>query len=131
MLAIVAFVLEVSPLGKPKYSSHIAFAGNFGEGRTLIHEGDTVIHSGSSREKYKEQREKQKPDSCRGEIIEKPIFSNNELPANNTNQNNSKIGLWDWNGFERDEPRPRIKSLSDITKKLINRRSGRPKRKNI
>jgi len=31
MLAIMGFVLEVSPLGKPKYDSRITFSGQFGE----------------------------------------------------------------------------------------------------
>ena len=138
MLSIVAFVLEITPLGKPKFESHMAFAGKFGE-RTdpVIHQGDTVIRA-DKKHKNQQEKDRARPEGKRTQILEQQsLFPREGLPANNTNQNQNATGIWEWNGFNRDAPRPKIRSLeeagNDARKRqgIAPRRTGRPKRKNI
>ena len=138
MLAVIAFTMEVSPLGKPKYSSRISFSGYFGQGKELIHEGDTVIKARSPKEQFKEQREKQKPSLGRADITQQmSLFSPNDLPANNTNKNSNRVGLWAWPDFDRDGKKPNARSLAlagEVARQrtgLRPRMGGRPRRKNI
>jgi len=138
MLAVIAFTMEVSPLGKPKYSSRICFSGHFGAGQELIHEGDTVIRARSPKEQAKEQREKQKPTMGRADATQQAsLFSSNDLPASNTNKNSGRIGIWAWPGFSRDEKKPDVRSLAlagEVARRRVGlrpRMGSRPRRKNI
>lgn len=139
MLSIVAFVMEVTPLGKPKYDSHIAFSGKIGERiDALLHEGDTVINNDKKLDIAAQKREKSRPSMSRTETVEKKsLTAPSDLPANHTTRE-SKVGLWSWPGFGHDAPRPKVRTLTeaenDAKQRLgigVGRRAGRPNRKNI
>ncbi len=138
MLSVVAFILESTPLGKPKIETGIRFSGKLGE-RTdpMIGVGDTVVHADVAY-RAKEERDMKKPLQNRTEVMEqKSLFgSTSDLPANHI-QKESQVGLWAWEGFGHDRPRPKVRTLyesqNDARKRLglAPRRSGRPRRKNI
>lgn len=140
MLSVVAFVLEATPLGKPKYETDIVFSGKFGERKeALIHEGDLVIQSNTARHR-EHQRNRMKPAGNRTEIIEQKSLLGtdaNELPANHISSV-SQPRPWAWDGFMHDAPRPKVRTLSqaeDEARARIGlspkRRTSRPQRKNI
>lgn len=143
MLAMVGFTLEVSPLGKPKYSSRIQIAGRFGEGAMPeIYPGDTVIHPQKKQKEIgKQLREKVRPTMNRtanvGEEQLTLFGSKSDLPAYNTNNKRGPVKPWAHPGFLRDEPAPRVRTLGeasdDARSRLgIRRRiAGMPRRKNI
>lgn len=122
MLAIVAFTMEVTAFGQPKFDSKIAFAGNFGEKSTEIFPGDTVIHN-RSKDSLKEISQHQKPDGGRTRTIEQQELFPSNLPASNLRASETKI--WSWDGFNRDKPR------SESNKGLSGRKGSKPRRKNI
>lgn len=139
MLSVVAFILENTPLGKPKFETSIRFSGKLGE-RTdpMIGVGDTVVHA-DVKHHIKEEKEKKKPSQNRAQIMEQQSLfgSPNSLPANHIHRE-SKVGLWSWEGFiQNDKPRPKVRTLgqaqNDARRRqgLAPRRSGRPRRKNI
>ena len=138
MLSIVAFVMEVTPLGKPKYDSHIAFSGNIGERvDAILHEGDTVVNNNKKHDLATQKREKSRPTMTRTETVEKKsLTSPSDLPANHTSRETS-VGLWAWPGFGHDAPRPKVRTLTEAEKEaksrlgMGGRRSSRPNRKNI
>jgi replicative DNA helicase len=138
MLSVIAFVMEVTPLGRPKFDIGIAFSGQFGEKLgTEIHEGDTVVYGKRPQELHKEQRNRSKPDMGRDKLRDDGLIkSGHELPANHIH-NQKQVGLWSWPGFMRDEPKPRVRSLSeaenDARKRigLAPHRGSRPRRKHI
>jgi len=143
MLAMVGFTLEVSPLGKPKYSSRIQISGRFGEGAgPEIYPGDTVIHPAKKRkDKEKEIRDKVRPSMNRTETVggeQMSLFGGNaDLPAHNTNRNSNAVKPWRHDGFLKDQPRHRVRTLGEAESQAKNRlgirkrMGGRPKRKNI
>lgn len=143
MLAMIGFTLEVSPLGKPKYSSRIQIAGRFGEGAMPeIYPGDTVIHPQKKQKEIgKQLREKVRPTMNRttnvGEEQLTLFGSKSDLPAYNTNNKRGPVKPWAHPGFLRDEPAPRVRTLGeasdDARSRLgIRRRiAGMPRRKNI
>jgi replicative DNA helicase len=136
MLSIVAFALEITPLGKPKYSSYFAFSGQFGEKTdAIIHKGDTVIKTDSPTSKR--QREQSRPTNNRSEMMEQQsLFSRESLPANHMH-NDNQTGIWKWEGFNRDAPRPKVRTLQQAENDARQRRgispkrTSRPRRKNI
>lgn len=135
MLAIMGFTMEVSPIGKPKWSAGIAFSGRIGE-RTMpdIHEGDTVIHA-DKKYKIQDEKDKLRPGMDRWTEVADEI-SDTSLPAANTSRD-SQVRLWSWDGFMRDEPAPRVRTLSEASREarrrmgIRPRMAGRPHRKNI
>jgi replicative DNA helicase len=136
MLSIVAFVLETTTWGKPQFDTNIAFCSYFGEGKTLVHEGDTVVEGRDKNISIKEQRERTKP--AMGRDIEASgqmnLFKSHELPGNHI-QTENQVQAWSWPGFLKDDPKPRVRSLSeageDARKRmgLSPRRGGKPRRK--
>lgn len=134
MLSIVAFVLEVTPFGKPKYTTQIAFTGRMGEkSEPDVHEGDLVMKP-EPKKAVREQRETTRPasrDMTRQTVLENP----QGLPAAHTNHNQPK--LWEHPGFLRDQPAPTVRTLGQAGQDaktrlgLSPRRGGRPSRKNI
>jgi hypothetical protein len=136
MLAIVGFILEKTVLGKPKYDIGIAFAGRIGENREPeIFQGDLVIKN----QKPEDTRDHSRPNTDRtagvggGKLL--PITG--ELPANHANES-GQVGLWDWPGFSRDSPKPKLLTLSEsenAAKKRLGlwkpRSAIKPRRKNI
>ena len=140
MLSIMAFVMEATPLGKPKYEIGIAFSGQFGERvDAFIHEGDTVIYGQNKKDVFKEQREKNKPQANRDQLGQDKsvIRHENQLPANNLQEPPKEPGLWAWPGFSHDAPKPATRSLGEASQNARQRlglspvRGSRPRRKNI
>lgn len=131
MLSVLGFTLEVTPLGKPKYDTGIAFSGRFGEGaEVLIHEGDTVMHSRDRKEKQKTEREKQKPTGGRDSVVNKNaslLGGSKSLPASNTHGGRESIGLWTWPGFGSDSPKPRVRTLKEAERDASSRLGLRPR----
>lgn len=140
MLALVAFTLEDTPFGKIKHRVDIAFTGNFGERiDALVSEGDLVIKR-DRKDEVESSRNKTRPEMNRTEVFsEKGTFLNHDggLPANHVKTEQDNVGLWVWEGFSRDKPRPKVRSFRQATKDSekrlgISRRNvGKPKRKNF
>jgi len=117
MLALVAFQLEFTEFGKPKFSSHIAFSGNIGEiisAQPAV--GDLVVHNPFyMKEHFKKSADEHKPELNRTQgvvpdtdkLIRDPVAD--KMPAANTNKSSQKVGTWSWPGFERDAPPPQQK----------------------
>jgi hypothetical protein len=137
MLSIVAFVLEITPLGKPKYSSYFAFSGKIGEKTDALAGPGDVVVQGGSRNQQREQKERVKPQGNRSELMEQQsLFPKENLPAAHTHAGH-KPGVWKWDGFNRDTPRPKTRTIEEAGREarqrqgISPRRTGRPRRKNI
>jgi len=141
MLSVVAFVLEATPLGKPKWETDIAFSGQFGERKqAIVHQGDLLVQQTNASQNRKKQRDKTRPTGKRTDVMEQQSLLGNEhsgMPANHTNRA-GQPKTWSWDGFNRDEPKPRVRTLSEAeedararTGLSSRRRAGRPRRKNI
>lgn len=136
-LAVVAFTLEATPFGKPRFMTNIAFTGRIGEKVDVdIHEGDTVVRS-DKRYKIQEEKDNKRPSMSRWSTVadEMSITGSKSLPAAHTNE--VSAGRWAWPGFLRDEPAPRVRTLreaGDDARRRLGlrpRRVGKPRRKNI
>mgnify|MGYP001602090489 FL=1 len=138
MLALVGFTLEKTPLGHPIYTTGITFSGQFGEKISSdVGQGELIINTNKkidAKEAHKPQ-----PNRTSGIVQERRVIgSNNSLPANNTNKSNM-VKLWSWDGFGRDEERPKVRSLSEAFSeaekrmglRTSNRNGGKPRRRNI
>lgn len=138
MLSIVAFTMEVTPLGKPKHDTNIAFSGQFGEKTQMEFDQGDLVFKRDNRENHKKTREKSRPEGKRTQVMEQQSLfgSPADMPGHNLNKA-SQPKPWSWEGFNRDAPRPRVRTLSeaesDARKRtgLSPRRGGRPRRKNI
>lgn len=143
MLAMVAFTMEVSPLGKPKYSSRIQIGGRFGEGAgPSIHEGDTVIYPADKRkQEYDKLKDRLRPNTSRTETVggdQMTLFGGtSNLPAHNMNANSNGVKPWLNPGFSTDGSAPQVRTIGEAGNQAKNRMgirrrlAGRPKRKNI
>jgi replicative DNA helicase len=139
MLSIMAFTMELTPIGKPKYESHVVFSGRMGERiDPEIGKGDTVIHADRSHMNSKE-KDKRRPGMSRTETMEQQSLfrGQGDLPANHTHRESS-VGVWRWDGFGYDKPKPKVRTLreaeNDARKRMglaPVRRGGIPRRKNI
>lgn len=137
MLSIVAFVLESTPIGKPRIDSSIVFTGYFGEGKDSLVEGNSFVIKPDTKEKMAEEKEKHRPSRRSLDQEQQSLFkSQKDLPANHTHRD-TKPGIWKWDGFFRDEPKPQTRTLSqaegDARKKqgFAPYRGSKPRRKNI
>lgn len=137
MLSIVAFVLESTPIGKPRMDSSIAFTGYFGEGKSNILEDGGLVIRPDVKQKTTEEKNRHRPDSRSiGEEKTSLLKSQKELPANHVSRD-TKPGIWNWNGFLRDEPKPKTRTLSEAEADARKRqglsplRGSKPRRKNI
>lgn len=136
MLACVAFTLEQTPFGKPLYSSHIAFSGNFGDSIPTAEPGETIIKPDPAFNKR--ERETHRPSMNRTEVVERTslLEVGKRLPANHTTSGR-QISLWSYSGSEDPGNAPRTRSLNEAEKDARRRqgikpkKAGRPKRKNI
>jgi hypothetical protein len=137
MLSVVGFVLEATPLGKPRFDTHIGFTGYFGE-RTIpeVHQGDTVI---SVPKKEGEERKRLRPEMARTANLQTTSLLGvaKEMPGAHI-QSPKQLALWDYPGWSVDAPKPRVRSLSEAeadarkrTGFLTQRIASRPRRKNI
>jgi len=119
-LALVAFTLEKTPFGKPKYDNTIAYSPGIG----LI-DGDTGKHISA---------ESHKPQSGRADFANVNTISKPDLPAAHTNKE-AGVKIWNWPGFGHDAPRPKSRSMqqaSNDARKRIGmspRRPSAPKRR--
>lgn len=138
MLAIIGFVMESTPLGNPKFQVNIAFSGQFGQNHlTPIHEGDTVL-TNNSIERVKQKKNKSRPYMNRTSTIEQSVLlgASGGMPGSHI-RSGSQVSLWDWPGFSRDTPRPKVRSLTEAEndarygRSNRPRRASRPQRKNI
>ena len=111
MLSLVAFELEMTGFGKPKYNAHIAFSGHFGERvEPVLYEGEMVIKQDEQYTRA-QRANQQKPQTGRAKEVEpnNSILESNsdKLPATNTTrQPEQGVRLWSWPGFNRDAPKP-------------------------
>jgi hypothetical protein len=137
LLSVIGFVLEATPLGKPRYATNISFTGYFGE-RIMpeIHQGDTVINVPK---KEGEERKRLRPEMSRTAPLQPTTLLGvqKEMPGAHI-QSPKQLGLWDWPGRLEDAPRPRVRSLSEAesdarkrTGFMMPRLASRPRRKNI
>ena len=109
MLSIVAFDLTMSSYGKPKYDSHIAFSGKFGEGgqydgMNTIKQDPAYLQS--------QKAEQQRPSLTRNQEFNKQqnLFPNQEdkLPAANLQKARQvRPRVWSWPGQAADKPAPK------------------------
>jgi replicative DNA helicase len=101
-LAFVAFALEKSQLGHPTYSPHLAIAGKFGDNSRI--EGVSYVN----------EAQKHRPSVKRAAFAQEnaKIFPSEygELPAWNTSHE-TNVGVWRWDEFSRDGPKPQTRSL--------------------
>jgi hypothetical protein len=138
MLAVVGFILEATPLGKPRYDANIAFSGYFGEAKDpLIHEGDLVVQGKSRKEVEKERRNHSKPEMNRTEMVEQTsLLGTHNMPGNHLTSAR-QLRLWSWPGFDSDAPAPRVRTLTQAEREakrrigLSPRGGSRPRRKNV
>lgn len=130
MLALVAFTLETTDFGKPKFSIDFAFSGKIGE---KVEAQDLPGWVKVKSDRKVDEGAKHRPDLKRAEGFEnekKPIFSTSQgLPAKNTTRDTGGVKLWTWPGFSRDEPRP-TSSVRSV-RNGMSVRVLKPKRKNI
>jgi len=131
MLSVVAFTMELTPFGKPKYSADIAFSGQFGE-KSLPDQDISLTMKSDER-----QKPNSKPEMSRTVGIEKTslLGVNQEMPGAHLVRETS-VGLWYWPGFGHDQPRPKIRSLAQAERDAqmkfgLRPRIKKPQRKNI
>lgn len=136
MCALVAYVLEASPFGRPRYSTHVALSGYFGERLTpLAADGDLVVRDDPAHRR-EVARDRTRPDLGRSEsMVQQHLFRDKNLPAANTRRETT-VRTWNWDGFLRDEPNRAGRGIPDSTstRKRLGfspRRTRRPGRKHI
>jgi hypothetical protein len=119
-LALVAFVLEESEFGKPKYDPYIAHSA---------HRLGDIMESKEAEEKSKQEgrtavfADVGPGGSSSRSILSRP--SSSGLPASHTSDRIEQTRIWSWPGFSADLPpptRPRPRTPN---------RPGRPKRNNF
>lgn len=129
MLALVAFTLETTDFGKPKYSIDFTFSGRIGE-KVEAQELPGWVQVKSDEKVDKGERHR--PSLNRADSMEQDkmgLSSSQGLPAQNTTRDTGGVKLWTWPGFSRGEPKP----TSSIrgARNGIAVRVSRPKRRNI
>jgi hypothetical protein len=130
LLALVAFTLETTELGKPKYSIDFAFSGKIGE-RVIPKEPDAGWISVTDTKKV-DPRANNRPTLERTKEFEdkkQVIGQSSGLPGANLGKDTDGVKLWSWPGWERDAPRP----TSSVRKNGFGTsvKVARPTRKNI
>jgi len=129
-LALIGFTLEMTILGKPRWSGRIGIVNEpLG---AIVNKKEEEEASIASVQVIKEKKKKilrearieSLPSLGRGELRSDSIWDR-DLPANNTNTSHSRK-LWSWPGWERDDPAPRWRRRSGLL-----RARGKPSRKNI
>ncbi|RKZ06473.1 hypothetical protein DRQ25_13845 [Candidatus Fermentibacteria bacterium] len=132
MLALVAFTLETTDFGKPKFSIDFAFSGKIGEKTETSEEGVPGWVTVKSDKKV-DPREENRPSLGRTQGLEENnkslVTKKDSLPGSNLN--NDSIKLWSWPGWERDAPRPKNEASVRRGANGVSVRVARPRRKNI
>jgi replicative DNA helicase len=134
MLALVAFTLETTDFGRPKFSIDFAFSGKIGEKIETEQEeipGWVVVKS----DKKIDPRKANRPSLTRTEGLEeekKSLLSNTKsLPGSHLNRDMGGVKIWAWPGWDRDAPRPKAESSVRRGVHGVSVRVARPQRKNI
>jgi replicative DNA helicase len=126
-LGLVAFTLEKTDLGKPKFETGIAFTGKLG-----INEATGINQPFRPQSKY-DSPEVHRPVVGRADF--QKASAGPGLPAANTG-NGTQLPLWDWPGWGHDAPKPNGGTIGELFSRAQRRqqtRGGmrplRPKRK--
>ncbi len=117
-LALVAFVLEESEFGKPKYDPYVAHAAHrFGD----------ILEAKEAEQKQKEGRVTQFAETNSGQSQRSVMNTSNSsgLPASHTSNRVDTNRIWSWPGFSADLPPP------SRPRGRISGRPHRPKRNNF
>lgn len=113
MLALVAFELEMTAIGKPTYSAHISFSGRIGQiMESPAQVGDIIIKNNRAPEARSKKSEELRPALTRTDNLTKDnnlLNPQNPLPAANTGSPAVTPKLWSWEGFNSDRPAPKIR----------------------
>lgn len=112
MLALVAFTLEMSDLGKARYMTNIAFAGKFGQ-KTQVDLFPMVVKQ-DEKVLAAQNAANHRPDVNKraSTFEEKKTLLHQQpekMPANNSNVNQraQEPKIWSWKGFYKDAPKPK------------------------
>jgi hypothetical protein len=138
MLALVGFTLTKTPLGAPAFSTGIQFSGQFGERTEAdVGQGELIVNTG----KKVDAKEAHRPqtDRTNGIVQERRVITTpNQVPANHVSRQSGMVKPWRWDGFARDEDKPKVRSLSEAFREAevrtghrTSRSSLPPRRKNI
>ena len=127
-LALVAFTLEKGKFGKPTFSAGVTFAPRFGEG---MEEAKREQNPGES---YSKKADHYRPAGGRSAFADKNKrilpSAHGDMPASNLAQNNNR--LWEWPGWGRDSPRPKVRTwdeaMSQAEKRVRGTRQPPPRR---
>jgi hypothetical protein len=118
-LALVAFTLEKSKLGKPIYCQDIAFAPKFGENLQGL--------------PLTEEAKNHKPLEGRANLMKKENETfpneNGDLPASKSVYD-QETKIWAWPGWGHDAPRPVGRALADAISQARNRIFGSNRNRN-
>jgi hypothetical protein len=117
-LALVAFTLEESDFGKPKYTTELVISPN-GLNEIIYTEGK----DGASK------RETGRPQMNRSLTTRVSSVLGRNMPISNSTRGD--MGVWDWPGFSHDAPKPQPSNPRSVEGTLRGRLPFRPKRKNI
>jgi hypothetical protein len=132
-LALVAFTLEKTDFGRPKYYADISFSKDLGG---IL--GNTDKQSTT----MKNDAEKRRPQGNRAGTLDNPTGLTQQtdtVPAANNRGNTTLKHPWTWPGYGHDAPMPRPRTLAEAfgsaAKKVSpfrgRRGTIRPSRKNI
>jgi replicative DNA helicase len=130
MLALVGYTLEKTLFGQPHYSIDFTFSGKFGEKIMPDLKGAGIIIENRKKE---DLRAKNRPSLNRAEELtpdETLTVTKNSLPGAHLNHG-GEVKLWAWPGFERDAPRPKLRSMSERKGTSRSVKTSKPTRKNI
>jgi hypothetical protein len=118
MLGLVAFALELSVLGKPQFSTEVAFTAPLGV--SALAEGVATSSVGAVK-----TQEDRRPDMQR--------WTDEKTLPGVRKGNKEKEKVWAWDGFSRDEPKPQSLGSNSSKKSVLYRmsRPEKPRRRNI
>lgn len=95
MLAFVAFTLETTDFGKPRFSIDFAFSGKIGEKITPEEMPGFIV---VKNDKKIDERAKNRPDMNRTDGVSKDnkVILTDTSPGKHLNPNNNSVRLWSW-----------------------------------
>jgi replicative DNA helicase len=125
-LALVGFTLEKTRFGKPIFSQDVGFVENFGKPKDEAPSLSTLTL-------FQKETREEKPTEGRAELLKAnqdriTLAPVGRLPAANTKLE-SKVRVWAWDGFLRDEPPPTSRQVQGGRRRL--QRRSRPRRVKI
>jgi len=127
-LSLVAFTLEKTEFGQPKGDTHIAFTGRLG----LFNTPSDPYPGGKDRPRPNPHRKvkEQEPPVGRAEGLggDRVPGQQKSIPGSHLSTGTTPVRLWDWPGFLRDEPPPKVPTNSEAWKRAKQRVLGSPRR---